>query len=130
MVERALGLLVDQVVKFMSKSTAGHIRADGLETNETAQWALKVGKVFKALKLMETHKASEPKFSRTLKPLYPHLRRSLKTRADPNLIEEHTDEEELNDDQGSFSIGNFNLDGSITPGSPKLDGISLDKDHS
>lgn len=44
---------------------------------------------------MENHKHSNQFFSRSLKPLYPHLRRSLKTKADPNLIEEEIDEEEL-----------------------------------
>ena len=65
MVDRTFELLVSQLEIFLT----------GIPQDMTglAQWAIKVSKSYKALRVMEVHKTAEPKLARTLKSLYPHL---------------------------------------------------------
>ena len=65
MVDRTFELLVSQLEIFIA----------GIPQDMTglAQWAIKVSKSYKALRVMEVHKTAEPKLARTLKSLYPHL---------------------------------------------------------
>ena len=63
------------------------------------KWSIKMRKIYKALRLMEVHKKSEPRFARSLKPILPLLARPSGTRNN-----------QLDDTLGSDDMKNLNTE--------------------
>ena len=65
MVDRTFKLLVEQLLVFLG----------GLpqQAESRARWCAKLRKSYKALRIMESHKQTEPKFARTLQLLQTYM---------------------------------------------------------
>ena len=107
MVERTFELLVTQLAVFLAGVPQ--------DMSKLIKWALKVGKSYKALRIMEVHKTAEPKFARTLKTLHPYLKNLKVSDVDENhsLDDSQIFLPTIGEDGGIILQGGYGIDESI-----------------